>query len=62
MGVCLETDQGTWVSTLVHFTQTHHDFDSRSYCQGQGHSSHIAKICFRAINLNGDDTSYQCCP
>ena len=36
---------------LVHESRVCHDLDPRSYLQGQGHSAHIPKIRFRAINL-----------
>ena len=33
-------------------TQSYHDLHSGSYRQGQGHSLHIAKICFKTITFH----------
>ena len=37
---------------MIFYTNSHHGFDTGSYCQGQVDSSRIAKICVRAINVH----------
>ena len=34
---------------VVHDSRVCHDLEPRSYLKGQGHSTHIPKICVRAI-------------